>query len=89
MRILPSVFTTATALLLTVVSSGAAQATRDVTGKVTQAGTSVPLADATVGVLGSPVGVRTNERGEYRMRVPEGEVTLVVRAAGTARCERL
>jgi hypothetical protein len=52
-RILPSVITTAAALVL-VTTTSAAQATRDVTGKVTQAGTSGPLSDATVGVLGSP-----------------------------------
>ena len=86
MRILPSVFTTAATLLLTVASTGAAQATRDVTGKVTQAGTNAPLADATVGVLGSPGGVRTNERGEYRLRVPATQdVTLLVRAIGFRR----
>jgi len=84
-RILPSVFTTAAALLLTVASTSAAQATREVTGKVTQAGSSVPLSDATVGILGSPVGVRTNERGEYRIRVPQSDVTLLVRAIGFKR----
>jgi TonB-linked SusC/RagA family outer membrane protein len=84
-RILPSVFSTAAALLLTVASTSAAQATREVTGKVTQAGSSVPLSDATVGILGSPVGVRTNERGEYRIRVPQSDVTLLVRAIGFKR----
>jgi TonB-dependent SusC/RagA subfamily outer membrane receptor len=87
-RILPSVITTAAALVLTVTTTSAAQATRDVTGKVTQAGTNAPLSDATVGILGSPVGVRTNERGEYRMRVPEGDVTLLVRAIGYKRSQR-
>ena len=87
MRILPSVFTTA-AFLLAVATTSAAQATRDVSGKVTQAGSNTPLADATVGVLGSPTGVRTNDRGEYHIRVSEGDVTLIVRAIGFKRGQR-
>ena len=62
-----------------------AQATREITGKVVQTGTNAPLADATVGVLGSPAGVRTNDQGVYRIRVPEGDVTLLVRAIGFKR----
>jgi TonB-linked SusC/RagA family outer membrane protein len=62
-----------------------AQATREITGKVTQAGSNAPLSDATVGVVGSPVGVRTNDRGEYRIRVPQEDVTLLVRAIGFKR----
>ena len=58
-----------------------AQATREITGKVVQAGTNTPLADATVGLFGQPAGVRTNEKGEYRIRVPQEEVTLLVRAS--------
>lgn len=61
-----------------------AQGTREVTGKVTQAG-GVPLAEASVTVLGQPIGARTNEAGEYRLRVPAGEVTLLVRAIGYKR----
>lgn len=59
--------------------------TRDVTGKVTMAGTGAPLADITVGILGQQVGVRTNERGEYRIRVPQGEVSLLARGLGYKR----
>jgi len=62
-----------------------AQATREITGKVVQAGTNTPLNDATVGLLGQPAGVRTNERGEYRIRVPQEDVTLLVRAIGFKR----
>ena len=62
-----------------------AQATREITGKVVQVGTNTPLVDATVGVIGSPAGVRTNEQGVYRIRVPEGDVTLLVRAIGFKR----
>jgi len=59
--------------------------TRDVTGKVTMAGTGQPIADVTVGILGQQVGVRTNERGEYRLRVPSGEVTILARQLGYKR----
>jgi TonB-linked SusC/RagA family outer membrane protein len=62
-----------------------AQASREITGKVTQAGTNAPLVDATVGVVGAAGGVRTNERGEYRIRVPQEDVTLLVRAIGYKR----
>jgi len=62
-----------------------AQATREITGKVVQAGTNAPLPDATVGVLGQPAGVRTNEKGEFRIRVPQEDVTLLVRAIGFKR----
>jgi TonB-linked SusC/RagA family outer membrane protein len=34
------------------------------------------------------VGVRVNERGEYRVRVPQGDVTLLVRAIGFQRQTR-
>lgn len=61
-----------------------AQGTREVTGKVTQVG-GAPLAEASVTVLGQPIGARSNESGEYRLRVPAGEVTLLVRAIGFKR----
>jgi len=66
-------------------ASAQGQATREITGKVVQAGTNTPLADATVGLLGSPAGVRTNELGQYRIRVPQEDVTLLVRAIGFKR----
>lgn len=65
-------------------SDARAQGTREVTGKVTQVG-GAPLADASVTVLGQAIGVRSNEAGEYRLRVPSGEVTLLVRAIGYKR----
>lgn len=75
----------ALALALSVVGIDAqAQGTREVTGKVMQAG-GAPLADASVTVLGQPIGARSNESGEYRLRVPQGEVTLLVRAIGFKR----
>lgn len=59
--------------------------TRDVTGKVTMAGTGQPLAEVTVSVVGQQLGVRTNERGEYRLRVPAGEVSVLARLLGYKR----
>lgn len=61
-----------------------AQGAREVTGKVTQAGGN-PLQDASVGVIGQAIGTRTNERGEYRLRIPAGEITLQARAIGFKR----
>jgi TonB-linked SusC/RagA family outer membrane protein len=61
-----------------------AQGAREVTGKVTQA-SGAPLQDASVGVLGQAIGVRTNERGEYRLRIPAGDITLQARAIGFKR----
>ena len=69
----------------TLAPSRADAQTRDVTGKVTMSGTGAPLADVTVGLVGQQVGVRTNERGEYRIRVPQGEVSLLARGLGYKR----
>ncbi|MGH7620424.1 MAG: SusC/RagA family TonB-linked outer membrane protein [Gemmatimonadaceae bacterium] len=62
----------------------AAQA-REITGKVTQAGAATPITEATIGILGAQLGVRTNERGEYRLRVPNGDIQILVRAIGFKR----
>jgi TonB-linked SusC/RagA family outer membrane protein len=59
--------------------------TREITGKVTQAGAATPITEATIGILGAQLGVRTNERGEYRIKVPSGDVQLLVRAIGFKR----
>ena len=60
---------------------------REVTGRITTAGSSAPLQDATVTVIGQQTGARTNERGEYRVRVTGGDVTLMARALGYKRQE--
>jgi TonB-linked SusC/RagA family outer membrane protein len=72
-------------LLLTSLPTVLRAQTRELTGTVKQSGTSAPIAEATVGLLGSQVGVRTNERGEYRLKVPAGGATLLVRAIGFKR----
>jgi TonB-linked SusC/RagA family outer membrane protein len=81
------------ALAFTVGSTPArAQQQREITGKVTVAGTGQPLSDALVGVVGGGGAVflasgyaRTNEQGEYRLRAPAGDVNLQVRAIGYKR----
>lgn len=75
----------AAAALFALLPMRAEAQTRDVTGKVTMSGTGAPLADITVGLVGQQVGVRTNERGEYRIRVPQGEVSLLARGLGYKR----
>jgi TonB-linked SusC/RagA family outer membrane protein len=72
------------ALFLTAGTAASAQGTREITGKVTQVG-GAPLVDANVSVLGQSLGARSNERGEYRLRVPQGEVTILARAIGYKR----
>lgn len=79
-------FVLAAALLATLAVPASARAqTRDVTGKVTVAGAGTPLQDAIVGVVGAVGGARTNERGEFRLTVPNGDVTIQVRAIGYKR----
>ena len=62
---------------------------REISGKVTQAGTGTPVTEATIGILGAQLGVRTNERGEYRLRVPAGDIQILVRAIGYKRQAKL
>jgi TonB-linked SusC/RagA family outer membrane protein len=75
------------AMLLAFVAGASAltaQATRDVTGRVTQAG-GAPLLDAHIAPVGVAVGVRSNANGEFRIRINQGEVTLIARAIGFKR----
>jgi len=72
--------------VLLVVAPGLARAqAREVTGKITEAGTGAPVADATVGIPGQQLGVRSNPQGEYRLRVPAGDVAIMARAIGFKR----
>mgnify|MGYP003852958885 CR=1 FL=1 len=77
-------FSLAAALAVAVLPLRADAQTRDISGKVTQAVVGTPIADVTVSIVGQQVGVRTNERGEFRMRVPSGEVALLARQLGFA-----
>ena len=73
------------AALLGAAATVVAAQTREVTGRVTEAGSGTPLTQASVGVLGSPLVVRTNDRGEYRLRAASGPVTILARAIGFKR----
>jgi TonB-dependent SusC/RagA subfamily outer membrane receptor len=64
-------------------------AQREISGKVTQAGTGTPVTEATIGILGAQLGVRSNERGEYRLKVPSGDIQILVRAIGYKRQTKL
>jgi TonB-linked SusC/RagA family outer membrane protein len=72
-------------VLLALFSTSAFAQTREITGRVTSTASGQPLTDAVVVIAGQVAGVRTNERGEFRLRVPEGSVTLVARAIGYKR----
>lgn len=71
--------------LLAALPLSARAQSREVTGKVTEAVSNNPLTDATVSIVGSQIGARTNERGEYRIQVPAGEVSLQARRLGSKR----
>jgi plastocyanin len=55
--------------------------TREVAGRVHEATTGQPVANAAIEIVGQQVGVCTNERGEYRLPAPAGELSITVRAA--------
>ena len=81
-RILRRALVAAVPLLLPL---AAGAQSRDITGRVTQAGTEVPLAEVTVSVVGQTIGTLTNERGEFRLRVPVGDIVLAARQIGYRR----
>ncbi len=59
--------------------------TREVTGKVTSQESGQPVADAIVTQLGQATGARTNVDGVYRLRIPSGDVSILVRVIGFKR----
>ena len=75
----------ATAAIVALLPLRADAQTREITGKVTQAGSGAPILEVTVNIVGQQVGVRTNEKGEYRIRVPSGDVTIMARQLGFKR----
>jgi TonB-linked SusC/RagA family outer membrane protein len=72
-------------VLLTFFSTSAFAQAREVTGRVTSTASGQPLPGAFVALAGQTFGVRTNEQGEFRLRVPSGDVTIVARAIGYKR----
>ena len=73
------------ALLLALAPAALLAQTREITGKVTQAGAGTPITEATIGIVGAQLGVRTNEQGVYRLKAPAGDVMILVRAIGFKR----
>jgi TonB-linked SusC/RagA family outer membrane protein len=71
-------------LALVSVSSFAQAQTREVTGRVTTTA-GQPLSGVVVALAGQTGGVRTNERGEFRLQVPNGDVTVIARTIGYKR----
>lgn len=69
-------------LALSVVASIAAAQQRPITGKVSSATTSAPVAGASVSVVGTPVAAVTNGEGQFSISAPAGAVTLLVRGVG-------
>jgi len=59
-----------------------AQQTTTITGKVTDAYTSAPLAGVTVQVKGEKVTVQTAKDGTYSINVPKGGKSLILSAGG-------
>ena len=53
---------------------------RDISGRVMMSGSGAPLPDATITVFGQQAGARSNERGEFRVRVTGGAVTQILEA---------
>ena len=75
---------TSLALLLAVPASAAAQSMGTVTGRVTDASSGTPVADAQVRVVGSTVGVMTRTDGTYRLVIAPGRYELRVSRIGYA-----
>ncbi len=59
--------------------------TRVITGTVTISGTSQPLADVTVSVVGTNTVALTGANGQFRLNAPQGDVTVAARAIGYRR----
>jgi len=79
------IWSSVTTLAMLVLVSASAQAQmHEVTGRVT-ATNGQPLPGVLVAVVGQQTGARTNERGEFRLQVPTGDVTVVARAIGYKR----
>ena len=85
MRRSPSVFAFAVLLALPQV---ALSQTREITGTVTVAGSSVPLIGATVAVESSTLGTLTGPEGRFRLTVPSGPVVVTARYIGYKRSTR-
>jgi TonB-linked SusC/RagA family outer membrane protein len=62
--------------------------TREITGTVTVAGSSVPLVGATVTVEGTTLGTMTGPEGRFRLTAPAGQQVVTARHIGYRRATR-
>jgi TonB-linked SusC/RagA family outer membrane protein len=62
---------------------------RQISGTVVEEGTNAPIASAQIQVRGTTTGALTREDGTFTLRVPAGDVTLVVRRLGYPPVEAL
>ncbi|MEO6444690.1 MAG: SusC/RagA family TonB-linked outer membrane protein [Gemmatimonadaceae bacterium] len=69
-------------LLLASGTAAGQASTRQVTGTVTEEGSNAPIASAQIQVRGTTTGGLSGEDGRFSIRVPGGEVVLVVRRLG-------
>ena len=69
-------------LLLASGSAAAQVPTRPITGIVTEDGSKAPIGSAQIQVRGTTTGSLTREDGTFSVRVPGGDVTLIVRRLG-------
>src|SRR5689334_15932935 len=83
-------FVVVSALLLGGADVARAQATQhaSISGRVTDAPTGQPLADAQIAVLGTNVGAQTNSDGQFTIRVSPGTVVLRVLRVGYGELRR-
>ena len=72
------------ALLCGIAATAAAQTMGTVTGRVTDASSGAPIADAQVRVIGTITGVMTRSDGTYRLAVAPGRYELRVSRIGYA-----
>ena len=66
----------AAAIFIAAAPASLAAQRREITGKVTQGETGLPIAEASISVLGAQIGVRTNDKGEYKLTVPADAPTV-------------
>lgn len=72
----------AVALAMVIAAASDLLAQRRLTGRVTEEGSSAPLAAASIQVVGTTTGTYTDASGNFAVQVPTGAVTLRVRRIG-------
>ncbi len=80
MRTFSRIGLTTLALLFGVSAAHAQAQTREITGTVINAGTSDPVIGAIITVVGRTTAVQANDRGAFRIQVPVGPASLMIRA---------